>query len=810
MKRIINYVMVSNSHCFRAYVIYLFLFISTYCYGQYGYKSSRGFINLTPMDTSICYVQTPKEIDSLKLSEETKNNITKLPLGSDNSEIAYLVDTIIKKNVGIKYESTMYRSTHGFNIIILPKIVLAVTEKTYINSIINAVPDKLFLKKDKGNYYILGCNCKTSQEVLNLSTAISHMEGVKWCKPGMLVEIKPQESFFSLQYYLKANGTGANENIIGTNVIPAWNSVTGSPNITVAVIDCGVEHNHEDLQGVVLDGYTCGYPNSKGEPVGTSYTFAHGTACAGIIAAKNNDTGITGVAYGVRVLPINIHPTSMCEPEDIAEAISWAASHGADIFSISYAFEDDPNIQQAIESARLYGRNGKGIVVVAASGNNYLDGYTEVIFPACMDNVVAVGAVNQSGSVCEYSQRGTELNIVAPSGSYMNYTSPSDIVTTDRMGNIGYQTYGDWNYYKNFRGTSASCPQVAGIAALILSVDSTLSESSVRSILLSTARKLPGMNNAYWTEAYGFGLVDANAAINVASYWQQCHNCSLAGPTMICSSSSGVYTMNGVPSNVSVTWSFTKTYGTYTPTLSPNASNNTCTIYNSSSTVFEGDLVATLKVQGYTVASYYKHIYGDANIYGFYWDGEPYDNYHENVLTEDDNYATPGHVVLINSPNFKEKSFQLYKSSTPNSYTLPIQHGNDFITFEMPYLSNGETYNIKVTGGCNDEVFIFRESDNYRLNRHSLEVSKVEENLYNLRLPAFSDSVEISDKATGSKAEEHKWYIQIYNMHSFQMITKIKVHGEQYLLDVTSLSPGVYAIVVDDDSKKYMAKITVK
>ena len=92
------------------------------------------------------------------------------------------------------------------------------------------------------------------------------------------------------------------------NVEPAWNITNGSSSIVVAVIDDGVEILHEDLGGRVMNGYTCGHPNDIGIPL--QQTLAnrkcHGTACAGIIAASNNQIGIRGIASNVKILPINI------------------------------------------------------------------------------------------------------------------------------------------------------------------------------------------------------------------------------------------------------------------------------------------------------------------------------------------------------------------------------------------------------------------------------------------------------------------------------------------------------------------------
>ena len=134
---------------------------------------------------------------------------------------------------------------------------------------------------------------------------------------------------------------------------------------------------------------------------------------------------------------------------EIAEAIKWAWQR-ADILSCSWGGGPASNdITSAINNARRYGRNGKGCVVVFASGNGY-PSIKDVSFPGNVDGVITVGAIDNRGVIRNYSQRGASMDLVAPSGG-----SPGDVVTTDRMGNLGYHT---GNYYLEFNGTSAACP----------------------------------------------------------------------------------------------------------------------------------------------------------------------------------------------------------------------------------------------------------------------------------------------------------------------------------------------------------------
>ena len=126
------------------------------------------------------------------------------------------------------------------------------------------------------------------------------------------------------------------------------------------------------------------------------------------------------------------------------------------------------------------------------------------------------------------------MDLVAPSGG-----SPGDVVTTDRMGDLGYYT---GNYYLKFNGTSAACPQVAGVAALMLSANPALTEAQVRTILQNTAKDLgaPGFDHTY-----GYGLIDAYKAVNSVF--------AISGPFVVCSQET--YTIQDLPSGTSIQWS---------------------------------------------------------------------------------------------------------------------------------------------------------------------------------------------------------------------------------------------------------------
>jgi len=307
------------------------------------------------------------------------------------------------------------------------------------------------------------------------------------------------DSLFHKQWGLKNNGD--NNGIIGVdlNICDAWNITKGCSNIKIAVLDEGVDLNHPDLIENLLEGFDATNQYSNGVCEGDA---AHGTCCAGIIAAKSNTKGISGVAPDCKIIPIRIPDYSIFYPQgtssDIAYGISKAVELGADILSNSWSI--DPNyphdyIDAAIENAITSGRGGLGCIVVCASSNDN----TIVQYPACLPKTIAVGAIDRCGiragridiipNSCdpwepgsrEGSCYGVNLDIVAPGSS---------ICTTDISGSHGYNSGGD--YVCDFGGTSAACPFVAGVAALVLSVNPNLTYNEVYKYIMLGCDKTGG------------------------------------------------------------------------------------------------------------------------------------------------------------------------------------------------------------------------------------------------------------------------------------------------------------------------------
>jgi thermitase len=295
----------------------------------------------------------------------------------------------------------------------------------------------------------------------------------------------------------------------------AWDIAMGTSAISVAIIDEGNDLSHEDLVYK-----TPGYDAYQGDDNPTPQPAdAHGTACAGVAAAKaNNGKGGAGVAPNSKVLPVRIArgigggfwDTTSAK---VADGIRKAVDRGADVLSNSYGVGPSTAVTNAFTYARTNGRGGRGCPIAAATGN---DDKLGVIYPARLSPAIpgflAVGASN------EWDQRKSKTSLDGESWWGSNYGSEVDVVapgvhiyTTDIMGGAGY---GGGNYVPNFNGTSSATPHVAGLMALILSVDPDLRSWEVEDIVKLTADDLgPGGRD----QEFGFGRINARRALEAAS-----------------------------------------------------------------------------------------------------------------------------------------------------------------------------------------------------------------------------------------------------------------------------------------------------
>ena len=293
----------------------------------------------------------------------------------------------------------------------------------------------------------------------------------------------------------------------------------------IAVIDDGLDFKHPAFKNKIVAWRDMRDKTNSKKPV-HKYDEGHGTACASV--ALSNDPNAPGVAPLAKLIPIRITGLGSVLQ---AEAIYWAVNQGADIISCSWGPPDgnisnpsDDNFhfplpdhtRLAFAYAAKYGRNGKGCAIVFAAGNGNEpakhDGYVS------NRNVFAISAVNYKNRPTQYSDYGKPIICAFPSGDFdltdgNEIRNASGIQVADRIGKYGFSPN---NYYALFTGTSASCPGVAGIIALLYDINPNLHRNEIRTILMESCEKI-GPPSSYDINDYniffGHGLIRADLAV---------------------------------------------------------------------------------------------------------------------------------------------------------------------------------------------------------------------------------------------------------------------------------------------------------
>ena len=336
-------------------------------------------------------------------------------------------------------------------------------------------------------------------------------------------QFEPDDVHYPNQWGMENDGTnppdGVGKNDSDIDASKAWDISTGSPETIIAIIDEGVELDHEDLAEKIVAHYSAIPNDEDGGP--NNDDDAHGTNCAGIAAAAtNNSLGVAGICPDCSLMSVQIAHSVfngiywITKDSWIAEAIIWAVDNGADVLSNSWGGGSASTlINEAITYATTNGRDGLGSLVLFAAGNSNND----VIYPATIEDVIAVGAASpcderKSPSSCDGENWGScygpELDIVAPGVEWWS---------TDMMGDGGYVS---GNYFDHMNGTSSATPAAAGVAGLIVSYVPCLAGTQVREILQQSAEDLvgpPEEDLPGWDEFMGWGRINANDALLLAT-----------------------------------------------------------------------------------------------------------------------------------------------------------------------------------------------------------------------------------------------------------------------------------------------------
>ncbi|MFF3286205.1 S8 family peptidase [Streptomyces sp. NPDC003023] len=302
----------------------------------------------------------------------------------------------------------------------------------------------------------------------------------------------------------------------------AWATSTGNGAV-VAVVDTGVDLTHPDLKGNLVAGATftgcgstgqpCGNGDFRG-PDGENNGDEHGTHVAGIVAAvAGNGTGVAGVAPNARIMPVKVLEEGSGSFEDIAAGIRWSVDHGADVINMSLGGLAGTQaltltgLESSVTEAIAYA-NARGTSVIAAAGNSTTAFCST---PAWEPGAVCVASTDRNEVKSWFSElpNKPDLKAVSAPGGAGLTSCQDDIVSTVPTG-TGSASCGrqDYDYYA---GTSMATPHVAGVAALLFAQGRTLAD--VERTLLDTARQPGTALTGLYSPVYGWGVVDAAAAV---------------------------------------------------------------------------------------------------------------------------------------------------------------------------------------------------------------------------------------------------------------------------------------------------------
>jgi thermitase len=305
-----------------------------------------------------------------------------------------------------------------------------------------------------------------------VANALSHRPGVQFAELDRFVaqeSTTPNDPWFLNQWHLYTIQAPA-----------AWDFTRGSSSVTIAILDGGVDASHPDLAGLIVPGWNA-YNNNNN----TADVNGHGTAVAGCAAAmSNNGFGVASVAWNCRLMPIRISDSSgTATYSSMAAGLNWAADHGAKVANLSYI----ANNSSTVTNAAQYFVN-RGGFVTCSSGN-----YGSFVSTPDNPYILTVGASNTDDTICSTSNYGNCVDVAAPGAM---------IYTTKVGGGYGPSS-----------GTSMASPVAAGVAALIMSVNPSLTPASVRQIIQDSAddKGAPGRDSYF-----GYGRVNAYRAVMMA------------------------------------------------------------------------------------------------------------------------------------------------------------------------------------------------------------------------------------------------------------------------------------------------------
>ncbi|MFH1747982.1 MAG: S8 family serine peptidase [Planctomycetota bacterium] len=418
----------------------------------------------------------------------------------DAAGISALI-TDLSKSATIDFVSPVFVDSRGLPLLITPDLLIGFEE-----NVSRAAMDQIVAQHVTGTIaeYDFGglpgvvrvrMDSKNGFAVLAASNALAELPEVRYAEPDMIVRAElfyiPNDPEFPQQWALHQ----ANDQDM--DAPEAWDIQKGDPGIVVVIMDCGIQQDHPDLNQIPGQDFT-----QHNTPGGGPYNNCdnHATSVSGCVSAIiDNAQGVVGVAPECVVTSAKMGTVveifGFCTPfmdsqvSYVVNALNWSATSGFHATNSSFSYSESSTLTTAYNNAY-----NAGVVHFAATGNS---GEGTISYPASLSTVNAVGALNSSGAKASFGQYGPGIAFSAPGES---------IRTTDRTGGDGYES----GNTATVDGTSFSSPYAAGVAALVLSQDPSLTPAEVTQVMNDTCVDL-GVSG--YDTTYGWGFLNAYNAV---------------------------------------------------------------------------------------------------------------------------------------------------------------------------------------------------------------------------------------------------------------------------------------------------------
>lgn len=365
---------------------------------------------------------------------------------------------------------------------------------------------------------------RDKMETLWMVRALGKQPGVRFAEPNYIRKPfgVPDDEFYTYQWHYPF-----------INLPDAWDITTGSSEVVVAVVDTGVLLAHPDLDGQLVAGYDFisdtktsldgdgvdADPDDPGDGDDVEGSSFHGTHVAGTIAAaSNNGTGVAGVAWNGRIMPLRALGYGGGTTYDITQAVKYAAGletdyegirldQPVDIINLSLGGEGFSQTEETVYAEA----RAQGVIIVAAAGNSGTD---EKMYPAAYEGVVSVSAATVDENLASYSNYGDTIDVAAPGGSSTD--TNGDGYMDGVLSTVGNDSSGTIEMAYAFSvGTSMAAPHVAGVIALMKALYPGLMPDDFDA-LLQGGYLTRDLGDSNWDSQFGWGLIDAHKAVLIA------------------------------------------------------------------------------------------------------------------------------------------------------------------------------------------------------------------------------------------------------------------------------------------------------